>query len=491
MEENRYTVKLTKVPLASERKEKQDKKRKRILILSACVVIFVIGIIIGYVVSSVSNSYLYKDEHSKFDKIMSVMRNNWLYSDDYEDVSKELQDRAYYGMTTFEEDPYTTYMSKEELDSFSDSINQNYVGIGVMYSSFNDIPEITRVYPNTPAETAGIQVGDIIVKVDDTEITKENIETLADYVKGEEGTLVKITVLRDAKELPIVVKRGAVDTTTYGYEKDGYAYLEIASFGENTCEDCEKYLDSFNSKKLIIDLRDDTGGYQTAVADIAGLFIGPHQVYMKQEYADDTYSIDKTGSDIKKHDFDKIVVLVNEQTASAAEVLAICLREQLQNVTLVGMTTFGKGVVQSTTLIEDGSALKYTSSKWLSPVKGKWINGEGITPDEEIRQDDLMYETVVDMDEDTVYDYDNCSAAIRLAQMSLKFLDYDMDRIDGYYDEKTVEAIRQFKVDHNIGGGDGLDYLTYRAIISAANFESSTNDEKDIQLQRAIELVLE
>lgn len=487
--EEKVIIKLTKHPLESERKEIAERKRRRLLVVVFCILFLVLGLLGGYLIAGVTNNYLYQDEHSRFDKIIEIMKYNWLYSDQYEDVEKELENKAYYGMLTFEDDPYTQYMSSEDLESFSSSINQDYVGIGVMYSSYNDIPQITRVYNNTPAEKAGLRVGDIIVGVDDLRITEENIDNLKEHVIGEPGSSVNITVIRDTKEITIPVIRGAVDTSAYAYETDDYAYLEIASFGENTAIKVEEYLKSFKSKKLIIDLRDDTGGYQSAVEVIAGFFIGPDQVYMRQEYPGDKNVVDHTPNNVKKYEFDKIVVLTNGETASAAEVLAICLRESLDNVILVGETTFGKGVVQTTTLIEEDSAMKYTTSRWLSPINKVWVNKEGIKPDVEVKKDEVFYDYYYDMEEDVVYKYDECSAQIRTVEMCLDFLDYDVDREDGYMSEQAIKAVVEFKKDHGINPTEELDYKTYMAIISETSYVGSSNRKKDNQLQKAIEVL--
>ncbi len=439
--------------------------------------------------SALSNQYLYESEHSRFDKIISIMKNNWLYANDYEDVEKVLEDNAYYGMLTFEDDPYTTYMSSDELNSFQTNINLDYVGIGVMYTNYNDVAEIERVYKNSPAEIAGIHVGDIIVQVDDVRITAETIDDLKSYVVGEEGTVVLIKVLRDGKETSFPVTRAAVDSTTYGYETYDYAYLEISSFGEGTGKDVEEYLKSFTNKKLIIDLRNDTGGYQTAVQEIAGYFIGPEEIYMKQEYNNGAKVSDATSKKATKYEFDKIVILTNGITASAAEVLTICLKEQLDNVTLVGETTFGKGVVQSTQMIENNSAIKYTSSRWLSPVNEVWINGEGIKPDIEVFQDEVLYLTVYPMLEDMVYHYDDCGSDISFIESCLDYLGYDVDREDGYLSRKVMDAIVQFKIDHGMEPTEELDESTYQAIYSATSYENSINSKKDYQMQKAIEVI--
>ncbi len=482
-------VKLVKQPLASERKENRRKWIKTVVISISAAFLLVGAFIGGYFVAGETQSYYYSDDNSKFNKISELIQTKWLYANDYEDLEDTLTDKALYGMADFEDDPYTGYMSAEDLESFTTSINMDYVGIGVQYSTITELPEITRVFKESPAEAAGILAGDIIIGVDDVKIDESNMDNLKEYVLGEEGTVVMITVLREGKQISFDVVRGAVDSTVWGEEKDGYAYLQINSFGDQTAADVEKYLKDFESDRLIIDLRDDSGGYQTAVQAIAGLFIGPDKVYMKQAALDGVVYDDYTKKSSTQYEFEKIAVLVNGNTASAAEVLTICLKEQLDNVTIVGTTTYGKGVVQSTMMIEGDSALKLTTSKWLSPVNAVWINGVGITPDEEVKLPEVAYMTVKMMEENEEYGYDDVAEQIKAAEMLLDYLGYKVDRTDGYFSMAAVKALVDYKADHDLGNSEVLDYNTYTSLIQSAKYENSFNTEKDTQLVKAVEIV--
>ncbi len=486
-EENKVIVKLKKQPLKSEREEiMQEKKKKRVIIV-ACVLLFIVGVAIG----SISMYFLKNDvettTYSKLDEIKSYLKNVWLYRDDYEDIDTELEDKAYYGMTSFDDDPYTTYMSSEELSSYASSINMNYVGIGVSYNVNNFT--IIRVYKDSPAENGGLLAGDKILKVDGESIDGKTSDEVKSMVTGEEGTTVDITVLRDGEEIAYTIVRGNVDNTVYATKEDGYVYLEIMSFGTNTGNECIKYLDEYKDEsKIIIDLRNNTGGYEKAVQEVAGVFLGKDKVVMHKVYSKTNIDTDYTISNAYYDNFKDIVILTNGSTASAAEVLTICLKEQHDNVTIVGKTTYGKGVMQTSYSLSDGSAIKVTTAYWTSPNEVS-INKTGINPDVEIDQHPIMSETIYTFEEDDSYTYDSVSNYVLIMQESLDYLGYDVDRTDGYFSKQTENALNKFKADHNLDEDGVLDYKTYNEIYSVVASTNTSDTSKDNQLMKAVEII--
>ena len=270
-ENDKVYVNLKKVPLESERNEKKQ-KRKKIFLYSFILILF---LFIGFGLGIIFYRDLYPrknaDATNTLGEIEALLENYWLYSDEYEDLQSELEDKAFYGMTEFEDDPYTTYMSKKEMEEFSESINMEYVGIGVVYVVQGDYPLIERVIINSPAEKAGMQAGDIITHVDGESTSGMESSELKEKVLGEEGTIVTITVLRGSEYIDMEITRAAIDNSVYCYGEDDYVVLHIYSFGETTAKDCVTYLDQYTDyKKIIIDLRNDGGGYQTSVSEICG-----------------------------------------------------------------------------------------------------------------------------------------------------------------------------------------------------------------------------
>lgn len=486
-EENKVHIKLEKQYLASEREERRQKKIRRFLTFLACLIFLIIGLLIGYFGAGGMRQNTISD---KLEEVKYYLKNSWLYSNDYEDLDTFLNDKALYGMTDFEDDPYTSYMSKDELDEFASNINMDYVGVGVQYSNLDSIATITRVFKGSPAERDGLEVGDVIKKVDGVEISGFESDKIKELVTGEEGTYVTFTVNRAGQDIDVKVQRGSIESTVYAYSQDDYVILELMSFGVSTAEECIRYLDDYRDyKKIIIDMRDNSGGYQNAVIDVAGLFLGKDKSVMDQITNSGKKTTYKTSPKVYYDNFEKIVVLTNNYTASAAEVLTICLKEVHPNTTIVGEKTFGKGVVQSNYLLSNGeAAIKMTTSKWLSP-NGVWVNGEGISPDYEVFLDDVFYYEGEGMEENEVFEFDDVADQVSLAQMSLDFLGYDVSRTDGYFDEELVETLKVFQKEHSLKETGTLNQETFVALLSKTNRVFNSDKTTDKQLMKAIEII--
>lgn len=486
--DDKVYVGLEKVLLKSEREEKRKNTKRIIVTVILCVLFLVVGFAGGFIYTYMIHPINQSDRNNTFGEIEAILEKEWIYANDYDDLQTELENKAFYGMTAFEEDPFTTYMSQDELNDFADNINMDYVGIGVQYAINNDKAIIERVFTNSPAEDAGLQSGDIIEKVDGISINGMGTDEIKSLVIGEANTKVVITITRNNETFDVAVIRGAIDNSVYCYAQDDYVVMELSSFGSSTGEECMKYLDQYaNYEKIIIDLRDNTGGYQISVKEIAGLFIGDGEVYLRQKNSRGVETSDLTSCKKTYRNFNKYVLLVNENTASAAEVFTICLKEQLDDVTIVGTTTYGKGVIQSTNYLLGGGVLKYTSYNWYSP-NGVSINKTGIMPDIEVKLPEFAYEYYKEMSEDEVYKYDSVSDITKVCQMGLELLGYNIDRTDGYFDKNFETALIQFE---NINGleNDGiLDKEAYEMIVSQSVYELS-QEENDTQFIEAVSLI--
>lgn len=488
-EEKKVIIRLQKQDLASDRKEKKDKRRRQWLLASLALLLIWVGFSIGYLLPSrghISQTSQALTQDKKLDTLIEYLSSLWLYKDNYQDINTTLQDKAYYGATTFEEDPYTGYLSAEELETFSSGINMNFVGIGVSYFQNAGVSTITQVFKGSPAEKAGLQVGDVLLMVDGMAIGEKTSEEIRELVIGEEGTQVNIRVRREGKEIDIPIIRGRVDTTAYAELKGEIVYLHIYSFGENTYREVMRYLDEYQHyHSLVIDLRDNGGGYQTAVENIAGLFLPKGTVMMRQVYADGQEASFETSSTKYYDNFTNIVVLINQNTASASEVLAMALREKHPNTLLFGTKSYGKGVVQTTFPLRDGSAIKLTTSKWLSP-NGVWIDKKGIEPDVEVLLEDALIRTYEKFPEEDVYKLDQVSSFVASASSALQFLDYPVDRVDGYLSASVMENLRKFQADKGLKESGELDKTTYESLVSSVYRIWNLQKEKDTQLQAAL-----
>ena len=479
---------LQKVPLKSERQEKAKKRRNVVLVILLCIFCLLTGALFSYFLLKNLHPSYNADIKNTMGEIEHIFSNYWLYANEHDDLIGDLEDKALYGMTYFEDDPYTSYMSEEEMEEFSTSINMNYVGIGVEYSYINNIALIKKVFKNSPAEIAGVQAGDIIKAVDHVEIDGMTSSEIKDRVIGQEGSEVIISVLRGGEIIDFTIKRGPVDSTVYAYKENDYVVLQLNSFGVDSGSRCITYLDEYKDlKKIIIDLRDNSGGYQSSVKDISGLFIGPNKVYLREKDSKGQESADYTSGRVTYDNFEEIVVLINENTASAAEVLAICLKEQHPNVTLVGMKTYGKGVIQTNRLLNNNGALKLTAYYWYSP-NGVSIDKVGISPDVEVKMPDIYYAYYVE-NFDESYEFDSVSDSVKICQMALEYLGYNVKRTDGYFDESFKEALIDFKQNNNLESTAILDKQTYEVIISEVNREMANNPLRDVQMNKAKEIL--
>ena len=334
-------------------------------------------------------------------------------------------------------------------------------------------------------------VNQVIHIVDGTVVDNMSSSNIADLVKGEEGTKVHIDFIRDGETVSLDLTREQISSTVYGEVKDGIGYLEIVQFGESTANEVQLYLEDFNNqniKDLIIDLRNDGGGYLTALQSVGGLFLDSGSVALVEEYASGKSKTLTVNGDKLWNDDGQIVMIVNDNTASAAEAFTLAMKEQRDNVTVIGKTTYGKGTVQITDQFKDGSAIKYTTSKWLSS-KGVWVNGEGIEPDVTVELPDILNVAISELPEGTTYAYDSVGNEVSIAQKALDYLGYEVDRNDGYFSHETEECIKAFQKDHELEVTGIMDKTTYQTLISSVTFDWSTNKTHDTQLQYAEDLI--
>lgn len=323
--------------------------------------------------------------NDKLSQLQSMVDQYYLFEDEIE-VGKE-ESGIYQGFLYGLNDPYAVYYTPEELASFMDETTGTYCGIGAMVSQniTTGVATIIRVFEGSPAEEAGILPGDMIFKVDGEEVTGMDLTLIVNnYVKGEEGTDVVITVFREDKDeyKDITVTRRPIDVQTVSGRmlEDGIGYVSVLEFdqitGSQFTEKIEE-LERQGMEKLIVDLRDNPGGELTTVVDMVdyvvedgGRILTVADKYGKEEIykAEDGHSLDLP-----------MVVLVNGNSASASEVFTGAMKDY-GAATIVGTKTFGKGIVQTLFPLSDGSAVKLTTNHYYTP-EGHDIHGKGIEPD--------------------------------------------------------------------------------------------------------------
>ncbi len=341
----------------------------------ACMVAAImVGGAAATVISAAAGGQEKDNRYAKLNEIYEQINNSY-----YEDADeKALLDGACKGLVSGLGDPYSSYMTEEEYDSWFDGIKGEYSGIGVTFTKDVDGNYIVvSVTKGSPAERAGIQAGDIIINVNGE--VYDDIETIANHIKGEEGTNVSVTFSRNGSEATKEMVRELI--VEHSVEQrmldDSTSYINITSFIDNTDDDFKKALEDSQksgANKLVLDLRNNGGGLVDPCISVADEFLDEGPVFYIEDKAGNREAFNAKDG---KTDM-KTVVLVNENSASASEILAAALQDN--GYTVVGVNTFGKGVIQSTVILDDGSALKLTVMQYFSP-EGKAINKKGVTPD--------------------------------------------------------------------------------------------------------------
>ncbi|MGN0342309.1 MAG: S41 family peptidase [Roseburia sp.] len=372
--------------------------------LAVLLVVFLVVWRLGYIhigsyEGSGSSTLLNQDVENKVDLLYQMVESNY-----YEDVDEDdLVNGIYHGLLEGVGDPYTVYYTEEEYEDMMISTTGNYYGIGALLSQDPDtmVVTVSHVYDGTPAKSAGLKAGDILVMVNDIESTSMELAKLVTNIRGEEGTTVHLQIYREGESdyLEFDVERAQVDIPTVDSQMltDDIGLIQVTEFTDSTPEQFEDAINDLQSQgmeKMIIDLRDNGGGILESCQQMLDMILPEGVVvYTEDKYGQrqNYYSEGDTYLDMP------IVVLVNGYSASASEIFAGAIRD-FDYGTLIGTTTFGKGIVQGVQQLSDGSAVKITIAKYYTP-NGDYIHGVGIEPDIE-----LEYEYTGDMESDE-YDF--------------------------------------------------------------------------------------
>lgn len=350
------------------------------VVIIICITSLISAITAGIIVTNnydLSYKGLSTDKNlNEFLKAYSNIVNNY-----YEDIDKEkMLDAAMDAMLNYLGDNYTTYLTKEQRKELEERLAGEYEGLGIKISG----REIVEINENSPASEAGLMVGDLFVSVEGTDVTNATSSIISTLIRDDSKKEVNIVIDRNGNQMPFKITKSLIPTSSISYElkENNIGYLKIDIFSRPLTSEIEKALVDMESKgmqKLIIDVRDNTGGYLDSAETTASLFLEKGKLIYslqdkngKEDYKDTTET---------KRDY-PIVVLTNRNSASSSEILAAALKDSY-NAILVGETTYGKGKVQQTYDIENGGMAKYTSAKWLRP-NGSCIDGVGLKPDYEV-----------------------------------------------------------------------------------------------------------
>lgn len=472
----------------------QKKKSRRgffiTLLALVTLISFVLGVGIGRATSDPEIIYRNDSSLANFDAVLKILTTKFYYGEGTDEYKNKLIEDAIKGMVSAQGDIHTEYMTPEELEGFNGSLQSTFVGIGIRYNELDGKIFVIETLYSSPAEKAGILPGDYIIAVDGVKAEDEGVDVLVSMIPGEIGSTVTVTVQRGSDTFDVPVSRGLIESTVYSTTKEGVGVVTVTSFGTGTADELKNHLERFKSagiSDLIIDLRDNGGGYAATLDQMCTYFMDNGQIVMIEEDRDGKEIIDKVEKS-RKFDFRNIVILIDEGSASCSEVFTMALKENC-NAKTVGTTTYGKGVAQLTKTFSDGSALKYTDVIWKSG-KGVYIGGKGIEPDYEVRLHEALYLPQFTPEKGEEYAYDSVSYMISNAQYILDFLGYDVDRTDGYFSEATAKAVAKYQQDHGFEVTSTLNEQTCLGLNSSVIYDwNMKRDVYDTQMQKALEIV--
>ena len=464
-------------------------------IVAVAIAFFTIGIIASYAIFNVGNpnfaSNQSDDENlNEFLRVLHELENNHYFFD----TETNLIHGAINGMIAATGDSYTNFFLLDAFENAMGHLRESFYGIGAEVTTINGAATIVTPMHGSPAEAAGVMPGDVVVSVDNEDVRDYNLNEVIGRIRGVYGTQVALGIIRGGSDLiEIVVTRGRIineTVTTDILEQDDQriGLIRVSTFGTATLPDFRagiEELDEAGIDGLIVDLRNNSGGYLNTVVGMISYLL-PSELPI-------TSAIDRDGS-AQTHvtrgssDFRldvPIVTLINGGSASASEIFAAAMIES-GGFDVVGTTSFGKGSVQTTRPISDNSVLQLTIQAFYSPA-GNQIDGVGVEPTVHVEPADFMRILQINLGGLYVLEYDMVHSGIMSAQQTLQALGYEVDRTDGYFDASTIEAVRQFQAANDLAVTGQIRAADATAL-SMALRGLARDPNHDTQIQAAIEL---
>lgn len=381
-------------------------------------------------------------ERREFQKLYQAYDE--LKAEYYADINQEsLVNGAINGMIDALGDPYSDYMNQDEAAQFEESISSSFQGIGAEIQERNGLISVVSPIKNSPAEKAGILTNDNIIAVDGKSIQGMSASEAVLLIRGEKGTSVTLTIQRgemnEPMEITIVRDEIPIETVYAEMLEDKVAHIQITSFSENTYDEllaAITEMEDAGMKAMVLDVRQNPGGLLTSAIDISNLFVEEGQpLFQTQEKGKDADIYSATsGTKVKV----PVSLLIDEGSASASEILAAAMSESA-GIKLVGLNSFGKGTVQTANQLKDGSNMKFTTAKWLTP-EGNWIHEKGIAPD--VKVEYPPYTQLPFLDASIELKNGVLSDQVKSAEEMLSAIGIDTGKVDGLFDAQTEAAVK-------------------------------------------------
>lgn len=371
--------------------------------------VIVIILITGIVVSVASGLIVFKN----YDKLSSVASSdsttnfsefnkayNHIVNSYVKEVDKDkLIDAAIEGMYSYLNDEYSIYMDEESTKSLEERLDGQYTGVGIEITANKNDNKIiiNKVFSNSSAMDAGLRAGDELIALDGVLLSDKEYTYVSDTIKSSKKDTFKIKYIRDGKEYEVTLKKkNVLIDSVVSKEYGNVGYIQIQTFSATTSKQVKDKINGFskNIDSIVIDVRNNTGGYLSAAYEIADYFVTKGKPIYQLKDKEGKVTTYKAKNNVLR-EFKSISVLINEYSASASEVLTLALKESA-NATTIGIKSYGKGTVQETDTLSSGAMVKYTTAYWLSP-NGNSINTIGISPDIEEKNADKQLDTAIKM----------------------------------------------------------------------------------------------
>ncbi|MEK4629823.1 MAG: S41 family peptidase [Solibacillus sp.] len=419
----------------------------------------------------------------------------------YDVTSEKLVEGALRGMANAINDPYSTYYSQQEAALHKQTLASERIGIGIELSESNGKFIVIAPVKSSPADKAGIRPLDELIQINDTRLEGKSMGEVMKLMQGKEGEKIELVLYRPELERHVKIslkrerlKNETVQSEVIEIEETPIGYITVNMFGEETAKEWKNALDKVLEKEaegLIIDVRNNPGGYLHSVAQMMSFFEQKEKIFAYMQNHEGVTEPLKTKAPeeiipyVEKLRAIPIAIIQNEGSASASEVFAGALQDWKRAV-IIGVTSFGKGTVQQTWELQNGGEVKLSTNKWLTPSK-KWIHHIGIEPDVEIKQHPLyQVETKLLKGRFEVGEY---SEEVAYTQLVLGELGYGINRKDGFFDMDTAEEVAKFRKKYDLQEGRHLDEAFFTEL-SAQLQKFKASQLNDMQLQMAISYIM-
>lgn len=472
-------------------------RKGRILVLLGTICLIIAIFIVWQSLNSKGKEEASVSNVAVIDEVYSLISQKSVYS-----VPEEkLIEGALRGMTSALEDPYSTYYTEKEAALHKQSLAGQRVGIGIEVTEKNGRFIVVSPVKSSPAEKAGIRPFDEIVQVDDQRLDGKTMGELLQLIQGEAGQEITLILYRPSTDRHIKVtlermeiKNDTVESEIIEIEDTKIGYVSISLFGEKTANEwieATKQLLSQNVEGILVDLRDNPGGYLHSVASVLSSIEKEGEIFAYMQNGSGameplhTAKIEEELEYLEKMNNIPIVILQNEGSASASEVMAGAV-QSWDRAKIIGVKSFGKGTVQETMDLQNGGELKLSTNKWLTP-KRDWIHGIGIGVDIEVEQHPLFLLEVIPLHGN--FEEGNFSEEIAYVQKVLNGLGYSVSRTDGFYDKETADAVSLYREKNNLVEGSHMNDELFKSIIDQV-VAYKQEQQHDLQLQMGISVMV-